>query len=101
MKKEQLAEVLRTVCYGRKNAMSAEHLISATHTSATVLRNQINRLRCEGVPIASGSEGYFYAATAGEIYATIRDLKKMQAGIDRAVCGLESALDAFGKRDTP
>ena len=98
MKREELAAYLRTRCYGKKNAMKAEDLKAATHTDASLLREQVNALRREGVPIASGKEGYFYAETAGDVYATIRGLRKLQAGIERAIVGLEGALADFGER---
>ena len=78
--------------------MKTEALKEVTHTDASVLREQVNALRREGVPIASGKEGYFYAETAGDIYATIRSLHKLQAGIERAIVGLEGALAGFGER---
>ena len=62
------------------------------------MRKRINRLRRKGVPIASSSRGYFYAETAGEVYATIRELKKMRSGLDAAIAGLEQALDGFGRQ---
>ena len=59
------------------------------------LRKAVNHLRQECKPIASGQDGYFYAQTAGKVYATIRNLKKMRAGLDAAIQGLEQALDNF------
>ncbi len=99
MKREELASFLRVKCRGKKNAMSAERIMAETRTHRTVLREQVNKLRQEGVPIASGREGYFYAETAGDVYATIRNLKKLQAGIDKAVAGLENALAGFGEQE--
>ena len=57
----------------------------------------MNRLRREGVPIGSSADGYFYAVTAGEVYATIRQLRTMAAGLEAAISGLESALCSFGE----
>lgn len=67
----------------------------ALNLNGTELRKAVNRLRRECKPIASGQDGYFYAQTAGEVYATIRNLKKMRAGLDAAIQGLEQALDGF------
>ena len=63
------------------------------------LRKLVNRLRREGVPIASGREGYYYASNAGEVYATIRSLRKMASGLEAAISGLESALEQFSGDD--
>ena len=98
MKREELAEFLRARCRGKENAMKTEALKAVTHTDTSVLREQVNALRRGGIPIASGKEGYFYAETAGDVYATIRGLRKLQAGIERAIVGLEGALAGFGER---
>ena len=39
--------------------------------------------------------GYYYAQTAGEVYSTIRNLKKMRSGLDAAITGLEQSLHSF------
>lgn len=101
MKREDLAAFLQNKCRGRKNAMSAERIMAVTHTHRSVLGEQINKLRQEEVPIASGKEGYFYAETAGDIYATIKFLRKLQESIEKTIRGLEAALAHFGERDTP
>ena len=46
-------------------------------------------------PIASDRNGYFYATTAGEVYDTIRQLKRMAAGLEAAINGLERSMDRF------
>ena len=59
------------------------------------LQKQVNRLRRRGIPIASDRSGYFYAQTAGEAYATIRQLRKMANGLEAAIQGMEQSLDDF------
>ena len=95
MKKEELRDYLHGQCQGRDHAVSGRQLERTLRTSENELRKQVNRLRREGVPIASHRSGYFYAVTAGEVYATIQSLKKMRSGLDGAIAGLEQALDAF------
>ncbi len=97
MKKEDLLEYLARHCQGRGQAMSSQELERKLRISENELRRQVNRLRQEGKPIASGRNGYFYARTAGEIYGTIQILKKMRAGLDRVIAGLERALDSFSR----
>ena len=63
------------------------------------LRKLVNRLRRQGVPIASDRQGYFYAATAGEVYTTIRQLQQMVNGLQKAIAGLEGSLEKFGEAD--
>lgn len=104
MRQDNLKNHLKTYCTGRKNATKSADLESRLHMSGNDLRKLVNRLRKLGVPIASGREGYYYAATAGEVYATIRQLKDMERGLQAAIRGLETALDGFGEcagGDTP
>ena len=61
----------------------------------TCLRKQVNRLRCKEHPIASDRSGYFYATTAGEVYDTIRQLKRMADGLEAAISGLERSMERF------
>ena len=63
----------------------AERLERALNLSGTDLRKLVNKLRQEMEPIASDPTGYFYADNAGDIYATIRHLRKMRDGIDAAI----------------
>lgn len=95
MRKDQLQEYLKKHCVGKKRVVSAGTLALALNMHEKELRKLVNRLRREGVPIASGREGYYYASNAGEVYATIRSLRKMAAGLDAAICGLETALEQF------
>ena len=96
MKEEQLLIYLKANCAGRKNIRKSAHLEQALHISGNELRRLVHRLRKRGVPIASSPDGYFYAVTAGEVYSTIRQLKRMASGLEAAVRGLEDALEEFG-----
>lgn len=95
MREKQLLDYLKGTCASRKNRASGSELRQALHISHSGLHKLVNRLRQKGVPIASDRKGYFYAQTAGEVYATIRQLRKMITGLEKAVGGLESALDFF------
>ena len=97
MKYEPLVMHLKTACKGRKNAVKSAELEQSLHISGNELRRRVNRLRREGVPIGSSADGYFYAVTAGEVYATLRQLRTMAAGLEAAISGLESALCSFGE----
>ena len=96
MSSEELKEYLRENCCGRTNLRSGKSLEGIFHISENELRRRVNRLRREGVPIASCRGGYFYARTAGEAYATIRALRKMTGGLEAAIRGLEESLGTFG-----
>lgn len=95
MREEQLLAYLRGACPGRKYRVSGAELEHVLHLSGTDLRKLVNRLRRKGVPIGSDRSGYFYAVTAGEVYTTIRQLRQMAAGLEKAIAGLEESLDSF------
>ena len=96
MNKEKVYGYLCAYCVGRKRVTSSQALEKVLDMSGNELRKQINALRREGIPIASNSEGYFYAENAADIYGTIRSLQKMRRGLDAAITGLEQALEKFG-----
>lgn len=97
MREERLLSYLRGACPGRKYRVSGVELERALGLSGTDLRRLVNRLRRKSVPIASDRQGYFYAATAGEVYTTIRQLRQMVTGLEKAIAGLESSLEKFGE----
>ena len=99
MREERLLSYLKGACPGRKYWVSGAELELALNLSGTDLRKLVNQLRRKGVPIASDRQGYFYAATAGEVYTTIRQLRQMVNGLEKAIAGLEDSLDKFGEVD--
>ena len=94
-RKEILLAYLKGACLGRDCCMGGKELGRTLNLNGTELRKAVNRLRQECEPIASDRNGYFYGQTAGAGYATMRNLKKMRAGLDAAIQGLEQALDGF------
>lgn len=99
MREERLLSYLKGACPGRKYRVGGAELERVLGLSGTDLRKLVNRLRRKGIPIASDRQGYFYAVTAGEVYTTIRLLRKMVAGIEKAIAGLEAAMEKFGEMD--
>lgn len=95
MRDEQLLAYLKGSCSGRKNRIGGTELERTLHVSGTDLRKLVNQLRRKTHPIASDRNGYFYATTAGEVYDTIRQLKRMAAGLEAAINGLERSMDRF------
>lgn len=95
MKKDDLKRYLALNCQGKTRAISSSRLQRIIPISENDLRKAVNRMRREGVPIASDQTGYYYAQTAGEVYGTIRTLKKMRSGLDAAITGLERSLNGF------
>lgn len=74
MEKERLAEHLERYHSGASNAATSRELECAFGIKGKELRDAVNALRREGVPIASNGSGYFYAATEQEVRATIAHL---------------------------
>ena len=98
MASEQLKEYLKGNCLGRGQAMKAAELEQTLQISENELRRQVNRLRRKNIPICSGSEGYFYAAHAGEVVDTILNLEDMLKGLQDSMSGLRGSLERFGER---
>ena len=96
-REDRLLAYLKGVCPGRAHCVGSRELSRTLNLTGTDLRKHVNHLRQDGHPIASGQKGYFYAETAGEVYGTIHNLKKMRAGLDAAIRGLEQSLDGFPK----
>lgn len=95
MKKDDLRRYLTLNCQGKARAISSSRLQGIIPISENDLRKAVNRMRREGIPIASDQTGYYFAQTAGEVYSTIRALKKMRSGLDAAITGLEQSLNSF------
>ena len=84
MREEKLLNYLKGACTGRKYRASGAELEAALGISGTDLRKLVNRMRRKGIPIGSDRCGYFYAATAGEVYSTIQQLQSMENGLAAA-----------------
>lgn len=95
MEKTQLKEHLKHYHFGERNAVTSRELETSFGVSGKELRDAVNALRRDGVPIASGSGGYFYAATEPEVRATIAHMTHRIGGIAAAIRGLTQALDGF------
>ena len=100
MQKKGIAEYLKRHHRGEKNAVTSRELETAFDVKGKDLRNIINALRRDGVPIASSGSGYFYAATAQEVRHTIAHMTHRISGISAAIRGLTRALDEFDTEQT-
>ena len=115
MHEKQLLDYLKGACLGRAYRVGSAELERALGVSSTDLRKIVNRLRRRGIPIASDRSGYFYAQTAGEVYTTIRQLRKMANGLGplsggwsnpwialaRAVIPPEQFYELGGREESP
>lgn len=95
MHKEQLAEYLHKYHHGAENAVTSKTLENKFCVSGKELRDQVNALRRDGIPIATDQSGYFYAKTETEVRVTIRHMRNRISGISAAISGLRRSLAAF------
>lgn len=95
MEGQQLAEHLRQYHLGEPHAATSKELETAFSVRGKELRDTVNRLRRRGVPIASSSSGYFYAATEQEVRHTIAHMTNRISGIAAAIRGLNKSLEKF------
>ena len=94
MLKEQLAEYLHRYHHGAENAVTSKELEHTFCVSGKELRDIVNSLRREGIPIASDQSGYFYARTEAEVRLTIRHMRS-RVSDQTAIGGLRHSLTAF------
>ena len=93
--KERLLAYLEGACTGREAMVKSADLERALHMSRNAVQEQVGRLRREAVPVCSGPGGYYYAASAGDIYRAIRFLRRQTEHIQGSIRGLEAALETF------
>ena len=96
MKKEEVLEFFRVFCLGQENLRSGSDIARTLQISKSELRKHINRLRRERHPIASNRQGYYYATTAWDVYATSKRLEEVERGIRAANSGLVQSMAFFG-----
>jgi biotin operon repressor len=77
-----------------KNNASQEHPISnkeicsALNVSEVIVRKKINKARCEGIPICSCSQGYYYSDDKYNILDTIQSLMHRTISVEKAINGM-------------
>ena len=100
MEKERLAEYLERYHLGASNAATSRELECTFSIKGIEVRHLVNSLRREGIPIASNSQGYFYAADQQEVQATIAHMTHRISGIAAAIRGLTRSLEQFDTDQT-
>lgn len=100
MQKEGLAEHLKRYHRGAPRAATSRELERTFSIKGIEVRQLVNRLRREGVPIASDGSGYYYAATEQEVRATIAHMTRRIGGIAAAIHGLNRSLERFDDTQT-
>lgn len=95
MEDKRFAEYLRQYHLGENGAATSQELERTFSMRGKAVRDTVNRLRRKGVPIASSTSGYFYAATEQEVRATIAHMTHRISGIAAAIRGLNQSLEKF------
>ena len=83
-----LCEHLKKYHTGRKNAAPSKMLEAVFHIGGREIRRCVNTLRCEGHPICSSNDGYYYAARKEELGDTVTMLSSLINEVSKARNGL-------------
>lgn len=76
---------------GESNRIKASEITQRTNLYGSQIREQVNKLRSEFVPIASDDKGYFIAETPEELNHTIAQLNSRIHKMIKAREGLKKA----------
>jgi biotin operon repressor len=93
--KEILLVYLKRNHKGKEKAVQSRGLENKFQVSSRNIRNIVNELRCEGYPICSDENGYYYAAKKEEILKSIYQLDSRMCKIAEAKNGLVNSLAFF------
>ena len=80
---------------GKSNAIKSFQLERLTNLTGSQIRERVNELRCNGVPVCSGRSGYYIAALREELNHTIAQLNSRILQINKAIKGLQSKLEDY------
>lgn len=71
-----------------KKPVSSNAITEALGIGGVAIRKAINKARCDGCPICSCGNGYYYSEDKNEIINTIQSLIGRTISVERAVNGL-------------
>ena len=86
---------LRDKHTGARNFVTSAVIESIFGISGVTLRQIVNKLRCDGQPVCSDVNGYFYAENRGEINNTVTQLLGRTKKISDAAQGLVLSHQIF------
>lgn len=89
---ENFESYLKAHCKGKKNAIKSPELEAIFGCKGTEVRQMVNECRCRGVPICSGSTGYYYATDEKEVERTVANLSSRIKNIEAARNGLLASI---------
>ena len=92
---EDILVLLRDNHTGIENAVPSARIENIFDINGAAVRQAVNRLRCNGQPVCSDVNGYFYAKNANEINDTITQLLGRTKKITDAAQGLVLSHQIF------
>ena len=92
---DDILTYLRNSHIGADSFVPSAKLENAFGIGSAAVRRIINKLRCNGQPVCSDANGYFYAKTRDEINNTIMQLLKRTEKINDAAQGLVFSHQIF------
>ena len=93
--KEKFERFMSDEHIGRKKAITSKKIENAFQCKGTEVREIVNELRSNGVPICSLPIGYYYAETKSEIKDTLAHLESRIKKIEKAKEGMEETLKTY------
>ena len=85
--------ILRGIQHRRKsNPVKSKQIENALGISGTVVRDVVSSLRNQGIPIYSGSTGYYYDPEWSDMPKCIAHLKQRSRAMLRTVSALEQSM---------
>ena len=79
----------------QRNPVLSYKITEATGVGGVAIRRAVNKARCEGIPICSCGEGYFYSKDKSQIINTIQSLVNRTISVEKAVEGLLKTLNTI------
>ena len=92
---DDILTFLRDKHTGAPNAVPSARIESIFDINGATVRQSVNRLRCNGQPVCSDVNGYFYAKNSNEINETISGLLGRTKKITDAAQGLVLSHQIF------
>lgn len=91
----KLKAILEKNHKGKGNAIKSFQLERLTNLTGSQIRERVNELRCNEVPVCSGRSGYYIAASREELNHTIAQLNSRVSQINKAIKGLKATLEDY------
>lgn len=96
---KDIRDLITYLRVGEENAITHRTLCEYGFEDSSKIRAEIHRLRCEGVPVCSGSTGYYIANNYADIQHTIKNLARRRNSLDEVISALVRISRGFDTKD--